>query len=173
VIDCPQVCFSFCSHSAIADIFLAPAASTKSLGVPGSSSPVGPRYNKPKRLSAKFSADEEQLDPETATKLNMVLDRIIELILSNETQSQLRGVKSIETLLKTRKFEVTLRLSRLAFNASILAGRLPYIARNTDVIRALIVMIDTPIPPGPLSPELEIVEVAVRLVTITQSNRLF
>ncbi len=52
----------------------------------------------------KFSADEEKLDPETATKLNMVLDKIIELILSNDTQSQLRGVKSIETLLKTRKF---------------------------------------------------------------------
>lgn len=52
----------------------------------------------------KFSADEEKLDPDTATKLNMVLDKIIELVLSNDTISQLRGVKSIETLLKTRKF---------------------------------------------------------------------
>lgn len=50
----------------------------------------------------KIFADEEKLDPETATKLNMVLDKIIELILSNDTVSQLRGVKSIETLLKTR-----------------------------------------------------------------------
>lgn len=48
-------------------------------------------------------ADDEKIDPETAAKLNNVLDKIIELILSNDTPSQLKGVKSIETLLKTRK----------------------------------------------------------------------